>query len=50
MGYEIGDNNLRHMIIRVSDRVKIRKEYFGGMIFNSDTGDIIEVDKEKHIN
>ena len=32
--------------IRLSDRVKIRKEYFGGILFDTDTGDVIEVDRE----
>jgi len=33
-------------LIKLSDRVKTRKEYFGGILFNIDTGDVIEVDRE----
>jgi radical SAM protein with 4Fe4S-binding SPASM domain len=34
--------------IKLSDRVKTRKEYFGGILFNMDTGDVIEVDREAY--
>ena len=32
--------------IKLSGQVKIRHEYFGGIIFHSGTGDIVEVDRE----
>lgn len=31
--------------LKLSNNVKIRKEYFGGIIFNMSTGDVIEVDR-----
>ncbi len=37
---------VKSKFIKLSDRVKIRKEYFGGVLFNMDTGDIIDVDRE----
>lgn len=37
---------MKSNIIKLSSRVRIRKEYFGGILFNMDTGDIIEVDRE----
>jgi len=33
-------------IAQLSDCVRLRKEYFGGIVFNADTGDILEVDHE----
>lgn len=35
--------------IRLSGKVIIRKENFGGILFNKDTGDVIEVDREAFI-
>ena len=32
--------------IKLSSNVIIRKENFGGILFNKDTGDVIEVDRE----
>lgn len=33
-------------LIKLSNKVMIRKEFFGGILFNRDTGDVIEVDRE----
>lgn len=37
---------MRSNLIKLSSRVKIRKEYFGGILFNTNTGDVVEVDRE----
>ena len=34
--------------VRLSDRIRIREEYFGGIAFNSETGDITEFDHEAY--
>jgi len=36
-------------LIKLSSRVVVRKEQFGGILFNMDTGDVIEVDREAFI-
>ena len=41
---ELGSN-----FITLSSKVIIRKENFGGILFNKETGDIIEVDREAFI-
>jgi hypothetical protein len=38
--------HMKSNFIKLSDKVKIRKEYFGGVLFNMDTGDVIDVDRE----
>jgi len=35
---------LEEGVVRVSDRVRIRQEHFGGIIFHANTGDTLEVD------
>lgn len=37
---------MKSVIIRLADSVIIRKENFGGILFNIDTGDVIEVDRK----
>ncbi|PHJ37716.1 hypothetical protein P378_14625 [Desulforamulus profundi] len=37
---------MKSNFIKLSDKVKIRKEYFGGVLFNMDTGDVIDIDRE----
>lgn len=37
---------MKSKFIKLSDKVKIRKEHFGGILFNKDTGDVIEIDRE----
>ncbi len=37
---------MKSNLIKLSSRVKIRKEYFGGILFNTNTGDVVEVDRE----
>lgn len=37
---------MKQDVIRLSNKLVIRKEYFGGILFNRDTGDVIEVDRE----
>ncbi|NSW89532.1 MAG: hypothetical protein HPY74_02420 [Firmicutes bacterium] len=37
---------MKSNLLKLSNRVIIRKEYFGGILFNRDTGDVIEVDRE----
>lgn len=37
---------MKSNFIKLSDKVKIRKEHFGGIVFKRDTGDVIEVDRE----
>ncbi len=37
---------MKPSIIKLSSRTRIRKEYFGGILFNMDTGDVVEVDRE----
>lgn len=46
MAFEIDSNNIEYYIVKLSDKIKIRKEHFGGIIFNMVTGDVIEVDRE----
>ena len=36
---------MKAKFIKLSDKVKIRKEHFGGILFNTDTGDVIEIDR-----
>ncbi len=38
--------DLQTTVIRLSKRAVIRKEHFGGLLFNRDNGDIFEVDRE----
>jgi radical SAM protein with 4Fe4S-binding SPASM domain len=33
-------------LLKLSNRIMLRKEHFGGILFNRDTGDLIEVDRE----
>lgn len=40
---------MKSNFIKLSDKVKIRKEYFGGVLFNMDTGDVIDIDREAFI-
>jgi len=35
--------------LKLSNRAVLRKENFGGILFNKDTGDVIEVDREAFI-
>lgn len=46
----IGDNNMdaKSSYISLSSNSRIRKEHFGGIIFNKNTGTIIEVDREAY--
>jgi radical SAM protein with 4Fe4S-binding SPASM domain len=34
--------------IRLSNCIRLREEFFGGIVFNRDTGDIVEVDREAY--
>ena len=43
-----GNFILKEGNVRLSDRIKIREEYFGGIVFNTETGDITEVDHEAY--
>ncbi len=36
-------------LVKLSDKAKIRKEYFGGILFNMDTGDVVEIDREAFV-
>lgn len=40
------ENIMKSNLIKLSDKIIIRKEHFGGILFNMDTGDVIEVDRE----
>ena len=37
---------VRNGAVRLSEKVRLRAEYFGGIVFHKDTGDILEVDHE----
>lgn len=37
---------MKSNLIKLSSRIRIRKEHFGGILFNMDTGDVIEIDRE----
>ncbi len=37
---------MKSNLLKLSNRVILRKEHFGGILFNKDTGDVIEVDRE----
>jgi len=43
-----GSHMLKEGVVRVSGQVKLREEYFGGIVFHKDTGDTIEVDREAY--
>jgi radical SAM protein with 4Fe4S-binding SPASM domain len=41
-----GNVVLKKGFVRLSNKVRLRPEYFGGIVFNSETGDTVEVDHE----
>ncbi len=40
---------MKFNVVRLSPKVKVRQEHFGGLIFNMDTGDVIDIDREAFI-
>jgi len=38
----------KESIVRLSAHVKLREEYFGGIVFHKNTGDTVEVDREAY--
>ena len=39
---------LKDGAVKLSEEVKLREEYFGGIVFHKNTGDILEVDREAY--
>jgi len=42
----LNDNHKSVNIISLSDKVRLRREYFGGLVFNTWNGNIVELDRE----
>lgn len=40
--------NLNFTTIRLNHNIRLRKEYFGGLIYDRDTGNTLEVDKSTY--
>lgn len=41
--------NVRSPYISLSDSVRCRKEYFGGILFNTGTGTMMEIDRGAYL-